>query len=188
MVHPISCVCCAGCIQELSLDGTGSLDFSAGPGGQEPIRLDPAIFCNLKKLWMRSDLQIRMHIPAAVHLTSLQIYVHVLVLSFEDAMVSCANLTELIMLYQTTRGPLFDQLLSEALAKNGLQLHKHLSASLQTQGYCAFVTCIPSKFKTIIHTDNQEFRQHLETFQGALGTCNCKICWPCMRLGGYRLD
>ncbi|CAL8462513.1 g2046 [Coccomyxa elongata] len=40
----------AGCIQELSLDGTGGLDFSAGPAGQQPIRLDPAIFCNLKKL------------------------------------------------------------------------------------------------------------------------------------------
>lgn len=106
------CVCCAGSIQELSL--IEEEEAANLPKVEYLIRLDPAIFCNLKRLLIKINGQIyeqnygliHIHIPAAVHLDSLQIYADVFGLSFEDAMVSCTNLTDVTAPSHRRRKPI----------------------------------------------------------------------------------
>ncbi|BDA46509.1 hypothetical protein COCOBI_08-6030 [Coccomyxa sp. Obi] len=87
----------AGCIQELTLLEVRKVQYHYPI--KITIRLDPAIFYNLKKLSVRSKGLLQMHVPAAVQLVSLQVYVSTLLITFDDARVSCANLTDVNVLY-----------------------------------------------------------------------------------------
>ena len=156
--------CCAGSVQELSLvltDVAGS------------IRLDPAIFSNLKKLWMRSTDQAQIDIPASVHLASLQVYARKLGLSFEDAVVSCKHLTNITVLHRKTSDPngVFEPL-QKAMAESGIHIRL-----LKYHPDFNFVTCMPVS----LLEDNCEFQKHMKIYKGAPPSCSCTMCWACTR-------
>ena len=176
--------CCAGSIQESSLHGKGMLDFSVG---KEPLQLDPAIFSNLRVLWMKSDMQIKICIPSTVCLTSLEAYVDTLSLRFWDADATCKDLTTLHILHRS-RGPAKGQIgtleLEEALKNRGISLcrahMKDMSTGCQEigaqEGYNGGLSYIglPSE---------DTFGYHYSVFHGAQERCRCTMCWSCQNFG-----
>ena len=155
--------CCAGSVQELSLVLTDV-------AGEFSIQLDPAIFSNLKKLWMRSTYQAQIHIPASVHLASLQLYARKLGLSFENAEVSCRHLTDVIVLHRYTLG-VFEPL-QKAMPESGIHIRL-----LKYQPDFYLVTCKPLSPRE----DTCEFKKYMRIFQGAQPSCSCMMCWACTR-------
>ncbi len=123
------------------------------------VRLNPAIFCNLKKLWVKCDWQAEIHIPAAVRLASLQIYVHVLGLSFEDAVVSCADLMDVIVLHRKTTGPSVMDMLGGPMAEKGKRVHV-LHHLLENRDELKLVTSAPPS----LLRDKFVFAKHVDMF------------------------
>lgn len=159
---------CAGCVQELSLVGIQPKQYQQL---EMSIRLDPAIFCNVKRLWLKSNSQLKIHIPAAVHPASLEIYADVLDLSFEDVTTSCANLTDVNLFFFATTDPSYVQLLRESLTKKGGY------ARLVTREYeFALVTSMPPS----LHKDNHEIKENMKYLEAKLPSCRCTMCWACM--------
>ncbi|BDA51453.1 hypothetical protein COCOBI_19-0080 [Coccomyxa sp. Obi] len=86
----------AGCIQELSLVATQPLIHQVV---YVTFGLDPAIFCNLKQLRLKTNWHFKIHVPAAVRLASLQVHAYILTLTFEDAKGDACELREHMDIY-----------------------------------------------------------------------------------------
>lgn len=142
------------------------LDFS--------IRLDPAIFCNLKLIWLKSNSRFQNFIPAAVHPASLQIYAGDLDLSFEDAVASCASLNDVNIFFLITRDPSFVKLLRWHFAKNGGHIR---CVRARPYPVSLLVTSMPPS-----PDGADDSIRHMEILEGAQPNCSCTICWECMRL------
>ncbi len=172
MCKPSSCACCAGCIQELSLIGTQPHQYWMLT---VVIQLDPAIFCNLKRVWLKSNLHsvLEIHVPAVVHLDSLQIHADALGLEFEDAMVSCGNLTNVNVFVRQSLSPPLAELLCASLARNGVY------NCLYTQNESTLLMSMPPP-----DGYKRAMARHLlalEIFRDMDHKCSCSICWECVR-------
>lgn len=176
-LHPGLHVRCAGCIQELTLYGFRCQGYFSPV--YVSIRLEPAMFCNLRRLCLKSKGHVQVHIPAAVHLASLHIFAELLSLTFENAMVSCANLIDVNVLHCTTIGPTVIELLKGPLAEKGVcvrQITRHHDIHLH-QHTLRLVTSMPPS----PHGDSHDLQMQLDIFEGTVHNCSCTMCWTCMK-------
>ena len=160
------------------------LDFSVGG---RPTLLDPKIFSNLRVLWMKSDMQIQIHIPSTVHLTSLEAYVDTLGLHFEDADVSCMNLANVNILHQLrwpAEGQVGSEQLQDALQKRGISLRNLWLINRLYDGQKAAAQYRDEGELTYIGLLGWgDIQHHFNIFRGAEERCICTMCWSCQKLG-----